>query len=348
MRIVSLVLAGCLASMPFGVAFADDGPDYGAFGVGTYLSYTDNLTAGGPIDRVPHLTIAFGDGPQHTAQMDTGSTGLVVSADQVPSLDGEACTGCITYSSSGRILTGVWVKTPVTISGGNQASVTTMPIQVLAVTSIDCTDHARDCTREDNPKGVDLIGVGFDREHDHMAQSTPQKNPFLNIASTSDAPSRRGYVVTRLGVHVGLTRKNTQGDFHFVKLAPDPKIDGEWKATPACIVVASSAPACGSVLVDTGVTSMFLTVPAAAVDGVTDGDALKTDTRLAFTFPDSQGTIAAIYGIVVGGTDPLTPQTINLNTTRPCPFVNTSVRLLNGFDILYDADGGFFAFRPRS
>jgi hypothetical protein len=38
---------------------------------------------------------------------------------------------------------------------------------------------------------------------------------------------------------------------------------------------------------------------------------------------------------------------IVLNTTRPHPFVNTGLRLLNGFDVLYDADGGYYAFRTR-
>jgi hypothetical protein len=41
----------------------------------------------------------------------------------------------------------------------------------------------------------------------------------------------------------------------------------------------------------------------------------------------------------------LTPAHLNLVSRNRAPFVNTSLRFLNGFDYLYDADGGFMGFR---
>ena len=55
---------------------------------------------------------------------------------------------------------------------------------------------------------------------------------------------------------------------------------------------------------------------------------------------------SAGYGFAVGGSgNQLAPDFLVLNTVRPQPFVNTSVRFLNGFDYLYDADGGFVGYR---
>lgn len=48
-----------------------------------------------------------------------------------------------------------------------------------------------------------MLSTGFAREADQQAQSTPDKNPSLTLEG---GRVRRGYVVTREGVQVGLTR----------------------------------------------------------------------------------------------------------------------------------------------
>ena len=73
-----------------------------------------------------------------------------------------------------------------------------------------------------------MMGVGFGREHDHQTQSGPDRNPFLRIAHIAERERdgesthemRRGYIVTRRGVHLGLTAGNTRGDFHWLQLDP--------------------------------------------------------------------------------------------------------------------------------
>ena len=37
--------------------------------------------------------------------------------------------------------------------------------------------------------------------------------------------------------------------------------DRDWRESPACIAVNNGKAACGAMLVDTGITTMFLTVP---------------------------------------------------------------------------------------
>jgi hypothetical protein len=136
---------------------------------------------------------------------------------------------------------GQWVVTPMTITGGNGTRMTTAPIPVLAVTRVECTPDARRCTPNEAPHRISMIGIGFGRRGDRQAQSGPDKNPFLNVTNfNGDGPNvepwRRGYIVTRRGVHIGLTAANTQGDFSYVKLAPAAEGRG-WASTPACISV---------------------------------------------------------------------------------------------------------------
>jgi hypothetical protein len=327
---------------------------HGADGQGTYLSY---FNAPGPEDditSVPHLRISLG-GRSYGVVMDTGSTGVVVSADKIPDIERlpSLGPGKLTYSSSGRIMVGRWVVTAVTVTGANGASVTTVPIPVLAVTRIECTATARRCTPNDAPRGVSMLGIGFARRGDHQMQSGPDANPFLNVATASGSNMRRGYVVTRQGVQVGLAGDKARDDFATVKLVRAAD-DRDWSPAPACITVDGKAPAaCGSLLMDTGVTTMYLTVPEdQAPSELRTWDegspTLRPGTKVRIAIPDVAST-RAFYAFSVGEeTSPLAPDRLVLvgraNATRT-PFVNTSVRFLNGFDYLYDADGGFVGLR---
>src|SRR5262249_56244176 len=103
--------------------------------------------------------------------------------------------------------------------------------------------------------------------HDHQAQSGPEKNPFLNIATlkgnaVNGERMRRGYVVTRRGVHIGLTAASTGGDFAYIKLAPAPD-ERDWAGASACISVNGAKPAaCGSLLMHTRLPPTYPTLPA--------------------------------------------------------------------------------------
>jgi len=339
-----------------GLTFADSSGRYAGYGNSAYLTY---LNAPGPLDdikEVPFLRISFGE-RSYGVMMDTGSTGVVVSADKIPNINRlqSLGPGTLTYSSSGRIMTGQWVVTPMTITGGNGTRVTTAPIPVLAVNQVQCMEGARGCTPNEAPSRIAMLGIGFARRHDHQRQSGPDRNPFLNIMKLEEGDSnvertRRGYIVTWQGIHIGLTSANTQGNFSYIKLVPEA--DGkDWAATPACFSVNRAKPAaCGSLLMDTGVTTMYLTVPdsQAPADLVTGSGrdmTLVNGTNLMISTP-TEDSPQALYSFTVGdNANPLAPASLTLVSRTRAPFVNTSLHFLNGFDYLYDADGGFVGFR---
>lgn len=315
-----------------GYAWAADAPQYDDASQSVYLQYYPSSKAPTGVAHTPGLRINFPGGDARPIEMDTGSTGIVISAESIPGFSALPGTpGKLTYNSAGRIMIGSWVTTPVTVSGSNGQHFTTAPIPVLAVTQIACQDNARHCTPEDNPRGVAMMGVGFAREGSEQKQSTPATNPLLNPATADNF--HKGYVVTRNGVHVGLNAEVTKGGFSYAKLQPDPHIPGEWQAAPVCIVVNSDAKRCGTALVDTGVTDMFLTLPNYPSKTLSD------EASLTFTF-----TPAVSYTLS-DSDSPLAPEKIILNTTRQTPFVNTGVNFLNGFDVLYDAQNGYFGYR---
>jgi hypothetical protein len=325
---------------------------------GIYLAYANAPTERQSIARVPKLRVSFGEAPFEIV-MDTGSTGILVSAHRIPNIDAlpSLGPGKLTYSSSGRIMIGRWVMTPVTIIGDDGASARTEPMPVLAVMRIECTSWARRCTPTDEPRGVSMMGVGFGREHDHQTQSGPEKNPFLRIAHIAGpgrdgenaAGMRRGYIVTRRGVHLGLTAANTRGEFRYLQLERMPN-GRDWQQTPACISVNGSTPACGDMLVDTGITTMFLTVPeqeiaSALRRGANRAITLAAGSKVAIAAGATEGPEARYWFAVGDRRNPLAPERITFVRRSGKAFVNTGVHFLNGFDYLFDADEGRVGFR---
>ncbi|SHF25709.1 hypothetical protein SAMN02745157_2025 [Kaistia soli DSM 19436] len=338
-RAATLFAATLIAGSVILPALAAERPDYEKFKSGTFLRY---LNAGdGRIEKTPSIGLSFGERVLH-ATLDSGSTGVVVAAAFIPNFDqlpviGE---GKLTYTSSGRVMLGSWVTTSLTLSGRDGASVTTEPMPVLAVTRVACLETARDCRPNDDPRDIAMVGIGFAREGDRQGQSTPDKNPVLNVAAEGE--HRKGYVLTPEGIHIGLTAENTRGEFRFVKLERQADLP-DWKGVPACISLGGQTPpACGSMLVDTGVGAMFMTVPSSQVAS----GPLADGTSVAILL----GTDAAsepLYSFTSGDMSPMTPSAIHLDVSDKPPFVNTSFHFLNGFDVLYDADGGYAGFRKH-
>ena len=141
--------AGAVAALVLGAgavlgavrASASSNP-YDAFDQTAFLAYLNAPDAGADLTRPPRLRISFG-GRSYAVVMDTGSTGIVVSADKIPNIDRlqSLGPGRLTYSSSGRIMIGRWVMTPVTIMGRNGTSIAAAPIPVLAVDRVECMEQ---------------------------------------------------------------------------------------------------------------------------------------------------------------------------------------------------------------
>ena len=325
-----------------------------ANGQGVFLRFL-NRGEPGHLQNPPHLGLSFG-GRQLRAVMDTGSTGIVVSASAIPNIDRlpSRGPGTLTYASSGRIERGDWVVVRATIAGANGASVTTLPIPVLAVRSVACLDNARNCTVREDPRHVAMIGVGFGRRGNPEGPHGPDINPLLNLAGTgSDHRLRRGYIVSSAGVQIGLSAADPGDGYATVQLARDDARQ-DWSGAPACIAIDDRTPACGTVLPDTGVAGMFLSLPAS--DEQTSAGSSGTDRGLPpgakvtiSLAPEAAAPSAASYSFRVGDvSNPLAPARVTLvgRGDRPT-FVNTGVHLLNGFDYLFDADKGIVGYRSN-
>ena len=117
------------------------------------------------------------------------------------------------------------------------------------------------------------MGIGFDRDAAQGSTPGAPRNPFVNLTSlASGAPVssvRPGYVITRTGVHLGMTPELTR-DFAFVKLAP--RTDTTWSAAPLTVSVDGNTGS-GTVLVDTGINYMFLSPPAGTAPSASSGSA---------------------------------------------------------------------------
>jgi hypothetical protein len=326
------------------VGWAEDpNPSFEQFHGSVFLRY---LNSDGPqLNGTPQIGLSFG-GSVLRATLDSGSTGIVVAAGSIPNLDqlpslGE---GQLTYTSSGRIMGGRWVLTPVTLAGADGAQLQTEPMPVLAVMEVECLEHARDCEPTDAPRHIAMVGIGFGREHDRQPDSTPEKNPLLRTSS-GGTEWRHGYILTATGVHVGLTSANSGAGFQFVKLKRQQDLP-DWSAVPACISLNGRMPAaCGTMLVDTGVAVMYMTVPPAQAGGAMDSLPAGTHVSIGVATPDKS---SELYSFDAGDqVSALAPDAIHLHVSDTRVFVNTSYHLLNGFDFLYDADGGYAGFRRR-
>ncbi len=291
--------------------------------------------------------------------MDTGSTGVALSAQFVPGYDTNGPPGWVFYNSTGLLLTGVYSTVTLTLvnatdASGNPALVqTTLPI--LVVTGAVCLGiggNKADCNTN-GASNTAMMGVGFDRNtmgtgvvntsnpaaaaaYLNNAPTTSQAyNPFLNIAGMSAGDLRRGYIVGPDGVALGLTAANTSNAaYTYGQLAlVSPGQNGaanNWQAVQAT-VTAGPLSGTGTLLMDTGVTDAFLGLPGAPMGPAATG------TLVTFSLVGGSAT----YSFVVGDTaNPQAPSSVSLFSSSPA-FVNSSLHTYAGFNVLFDADGGF-------
>ncbi|MBV8190099.1 MAG: hypothetical protein JOY64_20425 [Alphaproteobacteria bacterium] len=315
------------------------------------LQALDIPYANGPIGphHVPQVWLQLHGSAPRRFGMDTGSTGIVVSAEHyIPAPgDSDDGPGRLIYNSSGRILNGERHTTDVVIEREAGQPIATARVQVLRVTHITCLERARECQPESDPRGVAFMGVGFARHSAQGTEAGPARNPFTSLtALASGAPPssvRPGYVVTRSGVHLGMTPQLAQG-FAFVKLLPNGQSDSDapqWNAAPMTVSV-DGVEGDGTILMDTGINYMFLSPPAGT--GLARGTRAPAGTRIAISLPDSRQR-SAHYAFTVGDRgNPLHPEKVEVVRDRVV-FVNTGRMFLEGFDYLYDATGGFVGYR---
>ncbi|MEP9369321.1 autotransporter domain-containing protein [Xanthobacter sp. VNH20] len=283
-----------------------------------------------------------------------------------------------TVSFSGSKVDGTTTQTGVTVTTDtmpilvvthsqclNPNSANGCPPGSVAVPNPNSVAATPNCTTGVNCAGALMMGVGFDRNTMGAGtvdvSNTTQAikvlngkpttssiyNPFLNIAGMNEGTVRRGYIISPTQVELGLTAANTSAAaFTYGQLAlANPSAAGgpnNWQAVQAQVTIqvpgSSAVAGTGTLLMDTGVTDAFIEVPGAP-DGVA-----PANTTVAFSFVGGSAT----YTITAGDTgNPQVPGVINLYNPAS-QFVNSSLHTYAGFDVLYDADGGFIGIAPNT
>jgi hypothetical protein len=306
--------------------------------------------------------------------MDTGTTGIMVSAADLQGYSAKAAQqypqGWEFLSSSKLLWVGRWIPKDVTFHDAKGAPIATATVPVLVVEQEAVCPHYQEKTDRGTCPGTQLkpakpgifyMGVGFGREHDGQPQGTPDKNPFLHITQIDGVPvakgtMRSGYIITGKGVHVGLTAANT-ANFAFTGLTGPKYSDNpqDWPEASICVAVDQSPCIPGRVLIDTGISQMYLTVTSQVpVTTVLAPDlsgpkrrvpVLKDGSRVTVRFPGNDNPIA-FYTFTVGDqSNPMGPAQVITSTNGTTAFVNTGRHFLRHFNVLYDAEAGLLGLK---
>ncbi len=320
------------------------------------LTLKDALAGGGLLS----LAVKVNGGNTLFPTMDTGSTGVAISANLLSLASPSGEQGWVFYNSTGLLLTGVYNTVTLTLLGGKDAAGNPATVEatlpILVVTGATCLGigaNAQDCNAGNGQSNTLMMGVGFDRNtmgtgavntsnpsaaasYLNNAPTTSQAyNPFLNIAGMSSGDLRRGYIVTPDGVALGLTAANTSAAAYTygqlaLASAGQNGAANNWQAVQAT-VTAGTVRGTGTLLMDTGVSDAFIGLPGAPTTQAANG------TLVTLSLVGGSAT----YSFVVGDTaNPQTPNPVYLFNPAST-FVNSSLHTYAGFNVLFDADGGF-------
>jgi hypothetical protein len=364
-------------------------PDYSGYTAAGFIPFAPSPLPAHPTQydrecadpRTPPFTCAVGfdvsiGGHRQWYTMDTGTTGIMVSAASIPGyrVDPAKDPRGWEYLSSSKILwVGHWTQMEVTFYDSANVAVAVATVPVLAVDSEATCHHyvSTDGPRcrvpgaapGTNPVSglhpaspfIRYMGVGFGREDDGQPQGSPDKNPLLNITRIGGVPvrpgsMRNGYIITERGVNVGLTSANTAG-FVYTPLAPMSGLTRNWGPPPMCVQVNGSRCLSGTALIDTGIDDMYISTPVpmgtVRITNPSDGDsaaALAPGVQVTVRFPGDTGQVA-FYHFVVGDRANSMQPSVAMPTPDQNVFVNTGRHFYRAFNVLYDADGGYFGLR---
>ncbi len=323
-------------------------PDY----AGYKESYRIPFASTKPVDfenlKGMTVRVSLNGGPPIKLQVDTGSTGVILGADDVPDIDPNGPPGTITYSSSGVELIGVW--TPVTLtfpdSKDEHGNVATAVLPVLAVAERKVHEGAVNgsgFTPSKHPK-IYMLGIGTGRG------KLPRQdlNPWVNLTEMQAGTMRRGYTITRDGVTLGLTADTVGKGYLYEKLkehtgAPDavPVVKQtvkDWDSSRGWATVGGVKSETSGMLLDTGLTNMMIQAP----DPMSKGEVAE-GTEITVHLLSGRLT----YNFKVGDTaNPAAPRRVTWVMRTTGPLINTGLRALALYDYLYDADGGYFGLGP--
>ncbi|KAF3908083.1 hypothetical protein ABW21_db0205623 [Orbilia brochopaga] len=188
------------------------------------------------------------------------------------------------------------------------------------------------------PPPVAYMGIGFGRGDAQMY------NAFLNTVSFDGRPIRptsetycQGYVITRDGIHLGLTDDNTR-NFEVVSLH-QKSIRGQrdWATPGMQYQIDNALQQNGTVLVDTGIDgAYFHSTPA-----------WQANSTIYLRIPGDVhvNTYTVRYEVDEQGSEWNPMQPVEIGGSPTLGFLNTGRRFLNCFDVMYDPVGGNYGYR---
>jgi hypothetical protein len=345
------LLAACGGSGPATEPTA--APDYSSLSAVVHVPFSGHED----FDRLGEMRVrvSINGGPPMTLEVDTGSVGVIVGADQIPHAKLNGPPGSIVYVSSGNELDGV--MEPVTLTfvdaKGPDGKPVSAELPVLAAQRYHFHPGAVNGRKAGSKPAAPakpsnktphpgMMGVGFARGKD----GHPERNAFLMLAAMQAGTMRRGYTITRDGYDLGLSPKNTAG-YQFEKLTDRPVSDDTAKAYPGLhdwhdgrgsVTVGDQPPVPVGILMDTGLTNFMIELPSVEKDAdPAPGTKVSVDL-LGGRFH---------YGFVTGDkSNPLAPRRVTWTHKADFALLNTGLKALAGFDYLYDADGGYLGLRP--
>jgi hypothetical protein len=303
--------------------------------------------------RGPYLAVSIAGHADKNVEVDTGSRGLVVARSAIgPQASDTGQKGWVEYTSSGLILSGEYFLAPISFHTAG-STVDTIPVRVLGVEASSCDRSYPHCTPETDISRVGELGVGYGNYAKTSDTPTAEVNPFLELQAMQDGSARRGYIITRNAITLGLT-DNDLASFSQVSL-PKPSgpadgpagLPGSWGPAPGCFALPDNGnqTRCGTVLVDTGIATMIVGLdptqrPPTMTDTIPNGTQIRIGVP-TFTEP------ALTYSVTTGAADDgLAPQgNPAARWSRLGPFVNTGRHLLADYDYLFDAEAGHIGFR---
>ncbi|SMH59334.1 hypothetical protein [Azospirillum agricola] len=209
--------------------------------------------------------------------------------------------------------------------------------------------------------GMGMMGVGYAR-----GGRSSSMNSFLRLAAMDGGAMHPGYIITQSNIQLGLTGTNTTG-FAFTQLTPSamPAPSShvkEWNEPPVTIAFQAGepkpAPLTGSLLLDTGIADMLLTVPTAQRPGglvvpgsslgqkpPVIGDVVPAGTPFTVTVTNADHAPILSYQATMGGAPPSPTYGSWRGATATANAFNLGRHALAAANYAYDAQCGRLGFQ---
>ncbi|MFC4349915.1 hypothetical protein ACFO5Q_18845 [Kordiimonas lipolytica] len=277
-----------------------------------------------------HIKIRLGENAPIGVLLDTGSTGIVIGHEHLPSsavkMDPQPPYK-VGYSSSDKAYAGAWYSVNVTIPGVGGCAVTNqLPI-------FSATSHP----------GVAMCGVGV------QGDKPATFNPFLSIDSITlkGSPNTfvtQGYVLSKDGITLGLSEEIVS---QFPTMVPMDDFKATVHLKPTGTVGGALYHFKAPALIDSGIGYMILNPSLRSVTDAPPGFCNKeTGHFLDGTSIKFDGGIS--YDFTVGdheGNPPMAADYVRWGTSKKGRIINTGRNVLMAYEMLIHPGNNRFGFR---